>query len=1165
MTGALRRRLRAFAAGDHSQVLDDEAVNEASGLMRAAGPPYEVEVVHVVASLHWARHHAQVPPGAQDSDYRIALSLFQMLRATRPDLVPAALEAVFQEQQVPDGPEELAEQALQLSVSHFRSGDLGTLDAAIALFKRASDAAGTPVEKATYLANVCSMTTRRTQLTNRLEDADRAVAVGRQAAAIATGEARSLCLGYLGVALHQRYDLSESLADSDAGIATMRDAIEAGGPDHSHRVQFTWNLGVMLANRYHRTRDEGDLEDGIASLQGALDLPTVGDLASAVSASLGTLLLARWDRGGDPADFDRAVGLARAEPGQPDLLSALGARYRSRFGRHGDIGDLDEAVGLTEAAVAATPARHEDRPVYLGNLSAVLRVRYAATGAGDDLDRAIETGQRASEQIPADHRRRAMIYTELMIALRLRYERTGSRDDLRAAMLHGMTAFENGGADNPTIVSNISVTARLQAEVTGASAMAQTAVFLARKAVEHAADDDPARHTYLANLATALSLWADFGEDADRSDEAIRAARAAVEATPARHPDLPGRRSNLANSLMKRFRRTNDPAVVDEALSVFRACLGSAPEDTPVTARVRFNLAQALRARFDHDGDPEFLHQALRTFQEVADQAGASTEARLRARVAHADLCMRGASADAVESYRVAIEELLPRLAWRGLDRFSQLSRLGRFPGLASDAAAAALTQGAPEQALRLLEQGRSVLWAHLMETRGDWRALSEQHPRLAEEFNEVCRLLDLNVVHFGDSSRRDLGEQASGYAPAALAGRLRLAERHAELLARIRALPGFGTFLRIPRFAELRRAADGGPVVVVNVSRHRCDALVLRPGHDDVLLVPLQTLEFDEVLHRAHAFVEATAGTGAGSVDPGWLIHSRQTLLATTEWLWDHIVGPVLGALFPGVPAAEPGLSLPRVWWCPTGPLGLLPLHAAGHHPGGVTTADRVISSYTPTLGALIHARFRPPAAPGSRKVLAVGMSRTPPSADEELGDLPAVPRELETLRERLGDDLLVLRDEQARCDRVKTAVRHRPWAHFACHGTHDSADPTRSGIVLGDGRLSVLDVAAEPVEGAELAFLSACHTARGRVDVADEAMHVAAAFHMAGYRHVIGTLWAVRDPIAPQVARAVYSGLGEDPSAAAVALHDAVTELRTGANPAPLATWASYLHIGP
>ncbi|MGW2724965.1 CHAT domain-containing protein [Streptomyces sp. NPDC001492] len=1159
---ALRRRLHAFAAGDRSQVQDEQAVNEANALMQSAGPPYEAEAVHVVASLHWARHSAQVPPDPRGSDYRIALGLFQMLRTTRPDLVPAEVEAVFQEQRQ-DRPGELAARSLQLMARHVRTGDLRVLDDAIDLSQQASDKADTALERAVYLANVCSLTTLRAQRTRNFQDADRAVTIGRRAVEIATENARALCLGYLAVALHQRFDLSEDLADSDAGISLMREAIETGGPAHSHHVQFSWNLGVMLSGRYHRTRSEDDMEDGIALLEGALGMPSVGDLAPTVSASLGILLLERWDRHGDPGDFQRAIDLARAAPEHHGLLAALGNRYRARFGRSGDIGDLDEAIRLTEAAVDAVPSGNPDVYLHVGNLSAVLRVRYAATGAVEDLDRAIETGQRVSEQIPADHPERAMIYTDLMIALRLRYQRTGSRDDLRAAMLHGMTAFEAGGAENPMILSNLSVTARLQAEATDVSSMAQTAVFLARQAVELAEDDDRARHNYLGTLATALSLWSNFGDDAERTDEAIRAARAAVEATPAQHPDLPGRRSNLAGSLLKRFHRTNDPSDLDEALAVFRACLGSAPRNTPIASYLRFNFARALQDRFEYDGDPQYLHQAVEVFRQVADEAWASTAVRLSACVSHADLCVRGGRSDALESYRTAIEELLPRLAWRGLDRFSQLYQLGQYPGLASDAAAAALAQDAPEQALRLLEQGRSVLWAHLMETRGDWRALSEEHPRLAEEFNEVCRLLDQNIVHFQGSSNRDMADQASEYVPTELTQRLRLAERHAELLSEIRSLPGFGTFLRVPQFAELRRAADRGPVVVVNVSRHRCDALVLRPDHDDLLVLPLPTLDFDEVLHRAHAFVQATAGAGTGPADPERLIHSRQTLLATTGWLWDEIVGPVLGTLFPD--GSEAAVGPPRIWWCPTGPLGLLPLHAAGHHPGGPTTADRVISSYTPTLTSLIHARSRPPAAPGSHRMLAVGMSRTPPSSsDEELRDLPAVPRELAVLRQQFPEGLL-LQDEEAECDRVKAAMRQHTWVHFACHGTYGSADPTRNGVVLSDGRLSVLDIAAEPVEGAEFAFLSACHTARGRVDVADEAMHVAAAFHMAGYRHVIGTLWSVRDPIAPKVAHAVYAGLGQNPSEAATALHNALTELRTGPAPVPLIAWASYMHIGP
>jgi CHAT domain-containing protein len=40
------------------------------------------------------------------------------------------------------------------------------------------------------------------------------------------------------------------------------------------------------------------------------------------------------------------------------------------------------------------------------------------------------------------------------------------------------------------------------------------------------------------------------------------------------------------------------------------------------------------------------------------------------------------------------------------------------------------------------------------------------------------------------------------------------------------------------------------------------------------------------------------------------------------------------------------------------------------------------------------------------------------------------------------------------------------------------------------------------------ELAFLSACHTATGSPRGLDEAIHLAAAMQLLGYRHVIATL---------------------------------------------------------
>jgi len=50
-----------------------------------------------------------------------------------------------------------------------------------------------------------------------------------------------------------------------------------------------------------------------------------------------------------------------------------------------------------------------------------------------------------------------------------------------------------------------------------------------------------------------------------------------------------------------------------------------------------------------------------------------------------------------------------------------------------------------------------------------------------------------------------------------------------------------------------------------------------------------------------------------------------------------------------------------PRLWWCPTGPLTILPLHTAGRHRdhrSGQNVLDRVVSSYTPAPRELLESR---------------------------------------------------------------------------------------------------------------------------------------------------------------------------------------------------------------
>jgi hypothetical protein len=80
--------------------------------------------------------------------------------------------------------------------------------------------------------------------------------------------------------------------------------------------------------------------------------------------------------------------------------------------------------------------------------------------------------------------------------------------------------------------------------------------------------------------------------------------------------------------------------------------------------------------------------------------------------------------------------------------------------------------------------------------------------------------------------------------------------------------------------------------------------------------------------------------------------------MLDVLAWIWDTITGPILDHLGHTHPVEE-GRRWPRIWWSPTGPLTVLPLHAAGHHvDDGRAVLDRVVSSYTPTVRMLTRAR---------------------------------------------------------------------------------------------------------------------------------------------------------------------------------------------------------------
>jgi CHAT domain-containing protein len=251
------------------------------------------------------------------------------------------------------------------------------------------------------------------------------------------------------------------------------------------------------------------------------------------------------------------------------------------------------------------------------------------------------------------------------------------------------------------------------------------------------------------------------------------------------------------------------------------------------------------------------------------------------------------------------------------------------------------------------------------------------------------------------------------------------------------------------------------------------------------------------------------------------------------------------------------------RLWWCATGLLSLLPVHAAGR-PGAPGVLDLVVSSVTPTLRALAHAR-RPAAAPRPGPGRDIVVVATPDLTGQV--PLPAAAAERAMLAELFPGRVDTLEGDLATREAVLTAMITHRRIHLACHATADLRNPSRSMLVLADHErapLTAADISALRLSDAELAFLSACDTARTAPALSDEAVHLASVLHIAGYRQVVATLWPISDRPAMRLSRAVYGRLAtHDEESLAHALHAAVHAQRHRYPRHPF-VWAGHVHLG-
>ncbi|OCB91463.1 TPR-like protein [Sanghuangporus baumii] len=846
----------------------------------------------------------------------------------------------------------------------------------------------------------------------------------------------------------------------------------------------------------------------------------------------------------------------------------------SSFEESGNREDLDQAITFQQTALDDCPDSDSDRAETLFGLALFLYTRYERWGDIDALEKSIKLDRDALALRPVGHPLRASSLGNLATSLSTRFNQNGGMQDLEDAIALQRSALElrpEGHPDRSMSLGNLAGSLSTRFNQNGGMQDLEDAIALERSALELRPEGHPDRASSLGNLATSLSKRFDQNGGMQDLEDAIALERSALELRPEGHPVRASSLGNLATSLSTRFNQNGGMQDLEDAIALERSALELRPEGHPHRSMSLKNLAEYLCLRFGREGNVNDFNQSIQLLDHATSHAFSSFSHRLKAVRRWTTIARSHDHPTLLEAHKTSISLLQRALSTRPTlsTQHQFLSSDGGYQALALDAASCAIAKGNFALAIEFLEQGRALLWSQMRGLRTPLEQLSQASKPLADRFEDCSRRLEALMA--SSESRQvgsDIGEggmqansarQAS--ADAMFVQIRKLTEEQEVIINAIRELPEFEDFLRAAPFESLKEAASEGPVIVLNHSSFRCDALIITSSQETpCVCIPLDNVFYSDSIELHKELVKGRKKFGLRSKKYDGIL--RRVM----KTLWDRVVSKVIQKL---KELRVNGGS--RIWWCATSVLSAFPFHAAGPYEGAdgrmKYLLDDYVSSYIPTLASLIHARYG--VQNGSEKMLFVA-DTTLPSAKKERDWICRS-------RRRLIDKQLL--DDHATPEEVLRLLPWAQWVHFTCHGQLGK-EPFNSSLKLPGGKLTLLDIARANLPNAEFAFLSACHTAeQGPKFALDEALHLAAAMQFCGFRSVVGTMWKLLDRDGPFLARFVYGHMMLDLEEgevrfkrAAEAVRGAALSLRDQGDEGPdgykvdimAERWVNLVHIG-
>ncbi|KAF5311218.1 hypothetical protein D9611_013043 [Ephemerocybe angulata] len=1049
--------------------------------------------------------------------------------------------------------------------------------------------------------------------TGDLRDLTEAISMHRRSLDLTSeGEERiPIWLNNLGLSLDLLFSRTGDLRDLTEAISMQRKALDLTPKGHAIIPTRLDNLSSSLHSLFNRTGDLHSLTEAISMSRKALEITPEGHPSMPRRLSnLGYFLYLLCRRTGNLRDLTEAISMQRksldlAAEGHahiPMWLNNLGSSLLSLFQRTGDLRDLTEAISIERKAVGLTPEGHASRPIRLNNLACSLDSLFRRTGNLNDLTEAVLLRRKAVEDTPEGHPDMAIQLNNLGYSLDALFNRTGGLHILTEAISMQRISLDltpEGHVSMPMRLNNLCLSLLSLFRCTGNMRDLTEVISIRRKVLEIAPEGHADMPVWLDNLSSSLDeLFRLTGNLRDLT-EAISIRRKVLEIAPEGHANMHGWLHNLSFSLELLFIHTGDLRDLTESISIRRKALEIAPKGHVGTLTSLNHLGISLEYLFRRTGDLRDLTEAISSYQSSAVYPSGSPQERLTAARNWTALLNRSSppspailSAFDTSIYLITLTATLEQTME---NRYRQLQFNS---GVTLEAASAALMLNRVDKALEWLEQGRCLVWGQLNSLRTPLDDLRNWNAQLSARIVQVSKGLEAagsystqtTWTEMSLSEKRSLAEQAQD--------NLNLARQWDKLLEEVRVIPGFESFLKpVPCTTLLQHLPDSGPVIVINIDTRRCDAIALLPGRDQPLHIPLPDFSLElcnqyrvgltAQLQSFHLRYRGESALLASEyVDDGRGIRpvslrekdGETVIRKILRGLWEKLVTPILQRLELSKVDPSSERTLPRIWWCPTGPLSFLPIHAAGIYGNASSESlmDYAISSYIPTVAALTS-RVKNIQSINKESTGVFMVSQ--PKVDGA-SPIPGTTTEVRAIYEVVTAVKMrakMLEETDITAAGCLDIMEKYSIVHLACHGSQNTKDPLKSRFLFHDGSLELGTIVQRSLKNADLAFLSACQTSTGADDLPDEAVHLAAGMLAAGYRRVVATMWSIGNRDAPAVATDFYQYLldhrssviedGLDSHFSAHALHHATKQLRLRLDDnsdQSLLTWIPYVHFG-